>query len=65
MKKQKIKSGRPPFERKIKVISPGVYTDQLPIEARDIRTAIDFYRWAEKSNPAALAQFREAQKQGQ
>jgi hypothetical protein len=44
MNKGKKQSGRPPFDRKIKVISVGVYEDQMPISAQEVREAIDFYK---------------------
>ena len=48
MKKQKNKSGRPPFDREIKTISVAVFTDQLPVTAGEVRTAIDFWREANR-----------------
>lgn len=53
MKKQKKQSGRPPFNRKIKVISVGIYEDQMPISASEVRRAIDFHKlsFAETFSP--------------
>lgn len=58
MKKQKKQSGRPPFNRKIKVISVGVYEDQMPISAHEVREAIDFHKriFAETFSPIPLKQ---------
>jgi hypothetical protein len=53
MKKKKPSPGRPPFDRKIKVISVGVYEDQMPISAQEVREAIDFHKrsFAETFSP--------------
>lgn len=54
MKKKKQSAGRPPFTRKIKVISVGVYEDQLPLSADEIRKAVDFYRFISPEKRAKI-----------
>ena len=54
MKKKKQSAGRPPFARKIKVISVGIYEDQLPLPAEEIRKAVDFYRFISPEKRAKI-----------
>ena len=61
MEKQNL-GGRPKLARETVRFTAYPFADQLPIEAREIREAIEFIRWAEANNKTLLEAFREEQK---